>query len=242
MKHYGLIGSSLQHSLSPKLFAEQFTNEQVEASFELIELQEAKLPHIRESIQLDGFTVTIPFKQEIIRYLDAVDPIAAEIGAVNVVDCRNSFWKGYNTDWIGFRDSIRPLLRETDRKALVFGTGGAAKAVCYALKHLDITPTMVSRSKGMTYEQVTPQVIAEHTILINATPLGTLGQHQSQAVPIPYQALTAGHLLFDCVYNPPETEFLRLGRTCGVERRMNGYPMLVQQAQAAWGIWNTPTF
>ena len=238
MKHYGIIGSPLGHSYSEQLFTEKFNKENIDASFEPIELQEAKLPHIRESLHLDGFTVTIPFKELIMKYLDAIDPIAAEIGAVNVVHCEGSFWKGYNTDWIGFRDSIQPLLKETDKKALIFGTGGAAKAVNYALKQLNIQPTMVSRSQGLTYDQLTPEIIGEHTILVNATPLGTAGQYPGQAVNIPYNALTPNHMLFDCVYNPPEPEFLRLGRQMGVERLLNGYPMLVNQARAAWGIWS----
>ena len=185
--------------------------------------------------RLDGMNVTMPYKQTIIPYLDRLDETAEAVGAVNVVHKR----VGYNTDCIGFMESIKPLLRDSDRKALVLGTGGASKAVCYGLKQLGIAPTLVSRTPkdGMIgYSDLTEGLMAEHTIIVNCTPLGMVPDTESYP-PIPYELISAQHLLFDCIYNPEETLFLRKGRAQGAKTQ-NGIEMLYGQAKAAWKIWN----
>jgi shikimate dehydrogenase len=179
--------------------------------------------------------VTLPYKQAIIPYLDRLDETAEVIGAVNVVHRR----VGYNTDCLGFMESIRPLIRDYDHEALVLGTGGASKAVCYGLRKLGISPTLVSRTpkKDMLgYEDLTEEVMSTHTVIVNCTPLGMLPDVDSCPA-IPYERISARHLLFDCVYNPEETLFLRKGKAQGAAIR-NGMEMLTGQAKAAWKIWN----
>ena len=239
MRHYGIIGFPLEHSFSAKYFSEKFAREHIDAEYSLYPLDKGewtkgeRLMDLLDS--LDGFNVTMPYKQTIIPYLDRLDETAQAVGAVNVVHRR----VGYNTDCIGFMESMRPLLRAEDKKALVLGTGGASKAVCYGLKQLGINPTLVSRTpkEGMLgYQDLTKEVIEAHSIIVNSTPLGMLPNIDS-CPEIPYEWITARHLLFDCVYNPEETLFLRRGKAQGARVR-NGMEMLTGQAQAAWKIWN----
>lgn len=237
MRHFGIIGFPLSHSFSAKYFNEKFATEQIEAEYSLYPTKEENLESKVESLlnSLDGFNVTLPYKQTIIPYLDRLDETAEAIGAVNVVHRR----VGYNTDCLGFMDSIRPLLRDYDKQALVLGTGGASKAVCYGLRKLGITPTLVSRTPRegiLGYDELTDEVMAAHTIIVNCTPLGMFPDVDSCA-PIPYEHITARHLLFDCVYNPEETLFLRKGKAQGATIR-NGIEMLIGQAKAAWKIWS----
>ncbi len=237
MRHFGIIGFPLLHSFSAKYFSEKFEREHIEAEYSLYPVPignlKLEIGHLLDS--LDGFNVTMPYKQEIIPYLDRLDETAKEVGAVNVVHRR----VGYNTDCLGFMESIQPLLRKEDKLALVLGTGGASKAVCYGLKQLGLTPTLVSRTPkaGMLgYEDLTKDVMAAHTVIVNCTPLGMLPDVDS-CPPIPYERVTAGHLLFDCVYNPEETLFLKKGKAQGASIQ-NGIGMLYGQAKAAWKIWN----
>ncbi len=237
MRHYGIIGYPLHHSFSAKYFSEKFEREGIEAEYSLypIGMEDLRLKIEDLFHRLDGMNVTMPYKQTIIPYLDRLDETAEAVGAVNVVHKR----VGYNTDCIGFMESIKPLLRSTDRKALVLGTGGASKAVCYGLKQLGIAPTLVSRTpkNGMIgYSELTETVMAEHTIIVNCTPLGMVPDTESYP-PIPYELISARHLLFDCIYNPEETVFLRKGRAQGATIQ-NGIGMLYGQAKAAWKIWN----
>ena len=237
MRHFGIIGFPLSHSFSAKYFNEKFATEQIEAEYSLYPTKEENLESKVESLlnSLDGFNVTLPYKQAIILYLDRLDETAEAIGAVNVVHRR----VGYNTDCLGFMDSIRPLLRGYDKQALVLGTGGASKAVCYGLRKLGITTTLVSRTPRegiLGYDELTDEVMAAHTIIVNCTPLGMFPDVDSCA-PIPYEHITARHLLFDCVYNPEETLFLRKGKAQGATIR-NGIEMLIGQAKAAWKIWS----
>ena len=241
MRHYGIIGYPLLHSFSAKYFNEKFATEKIEAEYSLYPVGSGEgLSVIGYRIQelmnsLDGFNVTLPYKQSIIPFLDRLDETAEAIGAVNVVYQR----VGYNTDCLGFMASIQPLLREYDRQALVLGTGGASKAVCFGLRKLGITPTLVSRTpkEGMLgYNELTDEVMARHTIIVNCTPLGMLPEVDT-CPPIPYEAISAQHLLFDCVYNPEETLFLKKGKAQGATIR-NGMEMLFGQAKAAWKIWN----
>lgn len=238
MRHFGIIGFPLLHSFSAKYFSEKFEREHIDAEYSLypigIEDLRLKIEDLLDS--LDGFNVTMPYKQEIIPFLERLDDTAREVGAVNVVHRR----VGYNTDCLGFMESIQPLLRKEDKQALVLGTGGASKAVCYGLKQLGVRPTLVSRKPkaGMLgYEDLTKDVMAAHTVIVNCTPLGMLPDVDS-CPPIPYEMVTARHLLFDCVYNPEETLFLKKGKAQGAIIQ-NGIGMLYGQAKAAWAIWNT---
>ena len=239
MRHYGIIGFPLFHSFSAKFFNEKFATEGIEAEYSLYPLNKDEWTNGERLMdllnRLDGFNVTLPYKQEVIPYLERLDETAEAIGAVNVV------YKhvGYNTDCLGFMESMRPLVREYDRKALVLGTGGASKAVCYGLRKLGISPTLVSRTPkaGMLgYDALTQEVMDSHTIIVNCTPLGMLPDVDS-CPDIPYERLSARHLLYDCVYNPEETLFLKKGKAQGCTIK-NGLDMLYGQAKAAWRIWN----
>ena len=236
MRHYGIIGFPLLHSFSAKYFNEKFATEKIEAEYSLFPMKELTSEGVNELMDsLDGFNVTLPHKQAIIPFLDRLDETAEVIGAVNVVHKRI----GYNTDCLGFMASIRPLLRDFDRKALVLGTGGASKAVCYGLRKLGITPTLVSRTpkEGMFgYEELNAEIMDTHSIIVNCTPLGMYPDIDS-CPPIPYTLISAQHLLFDCVYNPEETLFLRKGKEQGATIQ-NGIGMLIGQAKEAWKIWN----
>ncbi len=240
MRHYGIIGFPLHHSFSAKYFNEKFETSSIDAEYSLYAVDKGewmKGERLKEFLEsLDGFNVTLPYKQAIIPYLERLDETAEAIGAVNVV------YKhvGYNTDCLGFMGSMQPLLREDDRKALVLGTGGASKAVCYGLRKLGIIPTLVSRTpkEGMLgYDELTQEVMEAHTIIVNCTPLG-MAPDVNSFPPIPYEQITARHLLFDCIYNPEETLFLQKGKAQGATIK-NGMEMLVGQAKAAWKIWNS---
>ena len=236
MRHYGIIGFPLLHSFSAKYFNEKFAREHIEAEYSLYPMKALENERVNQLLDtMDGMNVTLPFKQAIIPYLDRLDQTAEQIGAVNVVYQR----VGYNTDCLGFMTSIRPLLRANDQRALVLGTGGASKAVVYGLRQLGITPTLVSRTprEGIIgYKDLTEEIMAQHTIIVNCTPLGMLPDVDT-CPDIPYHLITAKHLLYDCVYNPEQTLFLQKGKTQGATIR-NGMEMLTGQAQAAWKIWN----
>ncbi len=236
MRYFGIIGFPLLHSFSAKYFNEKFATEKIEAEYSLYPMKELTNERMNELLDtLDGMNVTMPYKQAIIPYLERLDETAEAVGAVNVVHKR----VGYNTDCIGFMESIRPLLSKNDRKALVLGTGGASKAVCYGLKKLGVSPTLVSRTpkEGMLgYDQLTEEVMKEYTVIVNCTPLGMTPEENTYPA-IPYEWISARHLLFDCVYNPEETLFLQKGKAQGARIR-NGMEMLFGQAKAAWAIWS----
>ena len=236
MRHFGIIGFPLLHSFSAKYFNERFATEKIEAEYSLYPMKELTNERMNELLDtLNGMNVTMPYKQAIIPYLEQLDETAEAVGAVNVVHKR----VGYNTDCIGFMESIRPLLGENDHKALVLGTGGASKAVCYGLKKLGLSPTLVSRTpkEGMLgYDQLTKELMNEYTVIVNCTPLGMAPEENTYPA-IPYEWISARHLLFDCVYNPEETLFLQKGKAQGA-RIKNGMEMLFGQAKAAWKIWN----
>ena len=190
MRHFGIIGYPLLHSFSAKYFNEKFTTEHIDAEYSLYPMKDLTSEKMNDLLdRLAGFNVTLPHKQAVIPFLDRLDETAEAIGAVNVVHNR----VGYNTDCLGFIDSIRPLLRDYDRKALVLGTGGASKAVCYGLRKLGVQPTLVSRTpkEGMLgYEALNEDVMAEHTVIVNCTPLGMLPDVDSCPA-IPYEMITA---------------------------------------------------
>lgn len=236
MRHFGIIGYPLLHSFSAKYFNEKFQKEQIEAEYSLYPIVENELEQVRDLLnRLDGMNITLPYKQTIIPYLKGLDDTAETIGAVNVV--HNHI--GYNTDCLGFMESIQPLLRSYDKKALVLGTGGAAKAICYGLTKLQIAPTLVSRTpheQAIGYDAIDQSIMDTHSIIINCTPLGMLPDIES-CPNIPYEMISNRHLLFDCIYNPEETLFLKKGRLQGASTQ-NGMGMLMGQAIAAWKIWN----
>ena len=236
MRHFGIIGYPLLHSFSARYFNEKFATEHIDAEYSLYPMKELTSEKMNEIMdRLAGFNVTLPHKQAVIPFLERLDETAEAIGAVNVVHKRI----GYNTDCLGFIDSIRPLLRAYDKKALVLGTGGASKAVCYGLRKLGVEPTLVSRTpkEGMLgYDELDEAVMTAHTVIVNCTPLGMLPDVDSCPA-IPYEQITARHLLFDCVYNPEVTLFLHKGKEQGAAIR-NGMEMLTGQAKAAWKIWN----
>lgn len=241
--HYGLFGFPLGHSFSAQYFAEKFQREQREAVYQNYEI--ASVNEVMACVKqasLLGFNVTIPYKQAILPLLDSVSQEAAAIGAVNVVCVERKAGTirlhGHNSDIIGFEQSLRPLLQPQHTHALVLGTGGASRAVVYALQRLGIEVQLVSRKASPTaysYEQLTPALLQQYTLIVNCTPLGTFPKVDT-CPPLPYEALTEAHLLYDLVYNPAETRFLLQGKAQGATIK-NGYEMLVLQAEAAWNIW-----
>lgn len=240
MRCFGLIGRSLGHSASAEYFAEKFGRERIDASYELFELPNigdvSTLPH-----NIDGFNVTIPYKREIIPYLDEISDEAAAVGAVNCVDCRNGRRVGYNTDVEGVRYALDRLLpgKPDGIKALVLGTGGAAQSVRYVLEERGTDYAFVSRIRRngvFSYEELTSEIIYDHRLIINTTPVGMF-PHTDEAPQLPYAALSAEHFLFDAIYNPPITRFLQYGSYAGA-RVANGRDMFVAQAEASWRIWN----
>lgn len=240
MYHYGIIGFPLLHSFSAKYFNEKFEREHINAEYSLYPINQDEWNDgnkVKSLIsRLNGMNVTFPYKQAVIPYLDQLDETAKAIGAVNVIYKR----VGYNTDCLGFIESLEPLLRPYDSEALVLGTGGASKAACYGLRKLGIEPTLVSRTPGKNsigYSDLTSDIMENHTIIVNCTPLGMLPDVDS-CPDIPYEMITAKHLLFDCVYNPEETLFLKKGKAQGAAIQ-NGIEMLIGQARAAWKIWNS---
>jgi len=244
MRTFGLLGRSLAHSFSQAYFSQKFDRLGLsDCHYELFELAEpSELPQLLASQpDLAGLNVTIPYKEQVWPYLTRVAPSAALVGAVNVIEfAADGSLIGHNTDYIGFRDSLRKFypVSAPNRRALVLGTGGAAKAVAVALRELEIPHWLVSRdanSAGLTYAELTPELLAAHSLLINTTPLGTYPNVEECPL-LPYAALTPQHYLFDLVYNPRETLFLQRGHAAGAHVQ-NGFEMLELQAEAAWAIW-----
>jgi shikimate dehydrogenase len=247
-KIYGIIGNPLGQSASPAFFNKKFADEGIDAEYLPFELQSIEeLPKILEKHPtLSGFNVTIPYKLQIKQFLAGISDEAKEIDAVNVVKVKHDGdgtprLYGYNSDVIGFSRSIAPMLTADDKKALVLGTGGASKAIIYALRQLGLEVQSVSRNAGETaiaYSDLTPETVSAHTVIVNCTPLGMVGHGVDQCPDIPYSALTDRHILYDIVYNPENTLFLQKGRQRGA-RTKSGYEMWYLQALASWEIWNT---
>lgn len=247
MNTYGLIGYPLGHSFSCKFFTEKFAKERIDAqylNFEIPSIEE--FPNIiKNNPTLKGLNVTIPYKQQVMQYLDDISEEAKAIGAVNVVKCQLStvncqlHLTGYNSDVIGFVESIKPLLKPHHKKALILGTGGASKAIRYGLeKKLGMKTLFVSRSarEGMiTYEEVTAEVLREYEVIVNCSPVG-MYPHVDECPVLPYEALNKNNLLYDLVYNPLETLFMKKGAAQGATVK-NGLEMLHLQAIASWEFW-----
>lgn len=242
---YGLIGKKINHSFSANYFNKKFKDEGIDEVYELFPLPSIEeFPALLESHpDLKGLNVTIPYKQEVIKYLDGLSEECRQIGAVNVIKFNRKDDKltliGYNSDYIGFKDSLIPLITKDIKNALVLGTGGASKAVCYVLETLGINYKLVSRdpSKGdLTYSQLDKEIIENNLLIVNTTPLGMFPEIDSFP-PIPYQFLTPRHVCYDLVYNPMETKFMKLSQAHGSKVK-NGLEMLHLQAVGAWEIWN----
>lgn len=247
MKKFGLIGYPLSHSFSKKYFAAKFEREQIsDCSYDNFELSSIdQLPVlIRERPELQGFNITIPYKVEIIPFLQTANEVVRQTGACNCVKIVDQQLVGYNTDVEGFRQSLQKQLQPYHTRALILGTGGAAKAVAYVLNGLAIPFYYVSRESRpegyLRYEEVDQQLLHTHKLIINTTPTGMYPNIHA-APPIPYQALSAQHFLFDLTYNPEKTLFLQHGESMGAAIQ-NGYEMLVIQAEESWKIWTGAAF
>ena len=239
---YGLIGKDISYSFSKKFFTRKFINEGLNnCSYENYDINSiSELLEVINDTKIKGLNVTIPYKESVIELLNHVDPIAKKIGAVNTIkiDKQNKLL-GYNTDYIGFKQSLESNI-SNQKRALILGTGGASKAIVYALKTLNIKTLLVSRKKteeSITYEDISNQIIKDHTIIINCTPLGTYPNIE-ECPKIPYQYITERHLCYDLIYNPIKTKFLILSEKEGATI-INGNEMLENQAIESWKIWNS---
>jgi len=246
MKTYGLIGFPLSHSFSKKYFTEKFQNEGItDRQYELFPIENIKslADLLTENQSLCGLNVTIPHKVGVLPFLNEIEEAAEKIGAVNCICIKRFegeiYLKGFNTDAYGFEESMKPLLTANHRKALIFGDGGAAKAVKYVLQKLGIEYQVVVRKAtegAILYSQITPKLLASHKLLINTTPLG-MSPHTETFPEIDYTQLGSDHLAYDLVYNPLETAFLAKAAESGAQIK-NGLEMLYKQAEKAWAIWN----
>jgi len=246
MDKYGLIGYPLGHSFSISYFNQRFTDEGINAkymNFEIPSIDELPVV-IAKHPELRGLNVTIPYKEKVMNFLDSISPEARAIGAVNVIrvthEGNKTLLKGFNSDVIGFTQSIEPMLdRKWHKKALILGTGGASKAINYGLKALGLDTIFVSRYErhGMIkYEDVTPEVIREYNVIINCTPLG-MYPRVDECPDLPYEAMDSHTILYDLIYNPDQTLFMRKGAAQGADVK-NGLEMLLLQAFASWEFWN----
>lgn len=241
MDKYGIIGYPLGHSFSRAFFTEKFQREHIDAEYVNFEIPSADmLPGIvQANPNLRGLNVTLPHKEAVIPMLDELSDEAKEIGAVNVIRVRDGRLKGFNSDIIGFMDSIRPLLKPWHQHALVLGTGGASRAIRVGLQRLGIEWTYVSRTPApgrLTYTDLTPDLMEHYQVIVNCSPVGMF-PHVDACPDIPYRLLTDRHLLYDLVYNPQETLFLKRGAERGAAVK-NGLEMLHLQALASWRFWN----
>jgi len=242
MRRFGLIGYPLTHSFSKKYFEEKFHREKITGcAYELFPLTSIEgFPNlIKSDPELIGLNVTIPYKEPVIQYLDELDDKARQIGAVNCLKGINGKWKGYNTDVIGFEKSLFGFLNELPQQAFVLGTGGSSKAVCYALERMKIPFTKVSRQPldgSILYNEIENSLTTSN-LFVNTTPLGMFPKTE-ECPDIPYDKLGANDFLFDLVYNPAETIFLKKGREKGANTK-NGLEMLQLQAEESWKIWNS---
>lgn len=245
MDTFGILGFPLGHSFSKKYFTDKFTKENINASFlnfELSNIQDFSNV-LEQHSNLKGFCVTIPYKQDVIQFLDEIDPLAEKIGAVNSVQIirenENIKLVGYNTDIHGFTESLRIFLDGTKPKALILGTGGVSKAVATGLEKMGIEYLFVSRTasnKRISYEMLSPEIMSNYHLIVNCTPLGTFPKDDT-CPDIPYEHLTKDHFLYDVVYNPAETLFMKKGIE-QTAKTHNGLKMLHLQAEKNWEIWN----
>ena len=243
MRKFGLIGRNISYSFSESYFQNKFKEEEIrDASYQNFDLKFLKEfdSLLKNNPGFKGLNVTIPYKEEVIIYLDSVNKTAKQIGAVNTIKVtKKGKLKGYNTDYYGFKKSIKPFLKKHHEKALILGTGGASKAIAFVFEQLKIDYSYVSRSQSknnFTYKDLNEDIVNQHTIIVNCSPVGT---HPDvvKCPKIPYQAITNKHILFDLIYNPSETLFLKKGKMKGATI-INGLKMLEYQAERSWEIWN----
>ena len=248
MKVYGLIGKSLFHSWSKDYFEQKFARENISGctyrNFPLEDISSIR-QLVAGNTSILGLNVTIPYKSKVIEYLDSLDRDAAAVRAVNCIRVDrlgdgDFTLKGFNTDFLAFEETLKPLVQGGIHKALILGTGGASKAICYALDRLGIDHDLVSRRKSgkiLVYSEITPDLIGGYQLIVNTTPVGMAGEFEGTYPPLPYSALGNRHLLYDLVYNPEITPFLEKGMAMGC-RTINGMEMLKLQAELSWTIWN----
>lgn len=243
MNKYGLIGKNISYSFSRTYFAKKFDKENIPATYENFDLTDiSEFPELIEhNHHLQGLNVTIPYKEKIIPFLDALDPVASQIGAVNTIKVgKDKSLTGFNTDYFGFAEAIKPHLKDYHKKALILGTGGASKAVAYALHSMGIDITFVSRNPNpgnLTYSELDDEVMTVNPIIIHCTPLGT-SPRTTDYPPVPIEFINKKHLVFDLIYNPPVTKLMQLCKEQGATV-LNGYKMLELQAEKAWDIWTS---
>jgi shikimate dehydrogenase len=241
---FGLLGKNISYSFSKSYFTAKFKEENLDKltyeNFDIQDIVEFENIIKNNHQELIGLSVTIPYKEDVIPYLDKLSKKAALIGAVNTIKfTRKGTLKGYNTDYYGFKKALQPLLKKHHNKALILGTGGASKGVAFALDELGITYTFVSRNgkeNTIAYKDISALTLEQHQIVINATPIGTSPNVEAFPI-IPYEFFTENHIAFDLIYNPEETQFLKKAKEKGAEIK-NGHEMLVFQAEKAWEIWN----
>ena len=243
MSKFGLIGKNIDYSFSKKFFSEKFENENLPHSYQNFDIPSIDLfkEIISETIGLKGLNVTIPYKEAVISYLDFLDETAEKIGAVNTIKIsEDKKLIGYNTDYFGFQKSLEQFIPLQQKTALILGTGGASKGIAYALEKLGFEFKFVSRTENLntiSYISLNKSILENHLLIVNCTPLGTFPNiHEYPA--IPYEFVSENHLLFDLIYNPTETEFLKQGKIRGA-KTSNGLRMLELQAEKAWEIWNS---
>lgn len=245
MDRYGLIGYPLGHSFSKAFFNQKFEDESLDAEYENYEITTIEsLPEIVDTTpELKGLNVTIPYKRKVMDYLDTVSPEAARVGAVNVIRIKRqdkkTILKGYNSDVIGFAQSIEPMLEKYHKKALILGTGGASNAVDFVLKNLGLQTQKVSRTKkenAIEYKDVTAETVEEYNVIVNCTPCG-MYPNTEECPMLPYEAINGRNILYDLIYNPDNTLFMKKGIQQGATVK-NGLEMLLLQAFASWDFWN----
>ena len=246
MDKYGLIGYPLDHSFSISYFNQRFQDEGINAVYENFEIPtiEALDEVLNLNPELKGLNVTIPYKEKVIPYLDSISPEARAIGAVNVIkvshEGKSVKLKGYNSDVIGFTKSIEPMIeKKWHKKALILGTGGASKAINYGLRNLGLETVFVSRYERpdtIQYQNITPDIIREYNVIVNCTPLGMYPKTE-ECPQLPYEAMDSHTILYDLIYNPDETLFMKRGAEYGAQTK-NGLEMLLLQAFASWEFWN----
>jgi shikimate dehydrogenase len=244
MSRFGLLGKDIEYSFSRGYFKAKFEAEQLYHTYENFDLEDIALfpKLLQDNPDISGINVTIPYKEQVIPFLDKLDKKAKKIGAVNTITISSKGkLKGYNTDCYGFKNAIEPCLKKHHKRALILGTGGASKAIAYTLKKLKIKFDYVSRTPKkkvkFTYDDLTIETIKKYKIIINCSPVGTHPE-VNNCPKIPYDGITDKHLLYDLIYNPEETKFLRLGKSQGAQI-CNGLKMLEFQAEKAWEIWNS---